>query len=146
MAKDDEIAKKMGLVPLDEALGKLPESKVINVEVAQQEKADIQSKLNDDYNFARTNLRDLIEIGMTVAADAASVAQQSADANTYASVAKVITSMVDANQKLLNLTKQKYELTPEPAEQAEKPGNITNNLFVGSTSELQKMIEERQKK
>jgi hypothetical protein len=53
----------------------------------------------------------------------------------------LINTLVAANKDLLDLQKKKKELFKE-----EKPDKTVtnNNLFVGSTAELQKLIKDRQ--
>jgi hypothetical protein len=49
--------------------------------------------------------------------------------------------MLTANQKLLDLQQQVREIQSADEPHNEKAKTVTNNLFVGSTAELQKMIE-----
>jgi hypothetical protein len=48
---------------------------------------------------------------------------------------------LDANKDLLDLQKKIREIQLADEPHNEEAKNITNNLFVGSTTELQKMIE-----
>ena len=47
-------------------------------------------------------------------------------------------TIVDANKDLLELQKKVKQLKDD----SEKPSNVTNALFVGSTAELQKLIKD----
>ena len=68
------------------------------------------------------------------------VADQSQQPRAYEVVANLIKTMAETNKDLLNLTKQKRELiTKEDAPQQQ----VTNNLFVGSTAELQQMLQKK---
>jgi hypothetical protein len=55
-------------------------------------------------------------------------------------------TMAETNKDLLELQRTKKVLQKEDpkAPQLEGPQNVTNNLFVGSTAELQKMLRDQQ--
>ena len=50
----------------------------------------------------------------------------------------VVSGVSDANSNLMNLHKQKKDVT-----KAEKPNHVTNSLFIGSTDELLKIVKPR---
>ena len=54
----------------------------------------------------------------------------------YEVVATLMNSITTANEKLLDLSKRKKDLEGE-----KNPTTINNNLFVGSTNELQKLLK-----
>jgi hypothetical protein len=49
--------------------------------------------------------------------------------------------MAETNKDLLDLTKKKRELQPKKEEETKQ--QVTNNLFVGSTAELQAMLQKK---
>jgi hypothetical protein len=53
----------------------------------------------------------------------------------------MITNLVDANQKLLHLSKQVKEIQKAEGNDEATKKTINNNLFVGSTAELQKLLK-----
>ena len=95
---------------------------------------------DDDYEYARNNLRGLIENGKEVMQNIIFVAKESESPRSYEVVGQLIKTLADTNKDLLDLAKKSKELKSE-----EKIGNtnITNALFVGSTTELQKLLNKK---
>jgi hypothetical protein len=56
-------------------------------------------------------------------------------------VSQLTKTLVDANKDLLDIQKKVKDL--KKTEEAAKPQNVTNALFVGSTAELQKLVNGR---
>lgn len=96
----------------------------------------------EDFTFARANIREVVENGNDAIAKLAVIADQSQNPRAFEVLAKLMDSMVSANKQLLELQKDitAIEKANVPHDEEAKK-NVTNNLFVGSTAELQKMIE-----
>jgi hypothetical protein len=122
---DDQIAKTLDLVPLQQ----LP------VAVSQNE-----AQVNDDFEYARGNLIAAIEKGQEALTDIVSVAGMSQHPRAYEVVATLLKTVADANKDLLELQKRKRDLT---GESLSPPTTVNNNLFVGSTTELQQLIKKQ---
>ena len=120
------ISSSLGLDPIDQS-GRL--TSVIPA---------LKAEKNDDYEYARRNLYDVIEKGNNALEDIMDVAKQSESPRAYEVVTNLIKTMVDANKDLLQLAKTKKELE---AREPEKAQVTNNNLFVGSSAELLKMIK-----
>ena len=75
-----------------------------------------------------------------------SIASQSQHPRAFEVLAKLIDTNVAANEKLLQLQSKIREIDAADAPLSEKAQTINNNLFVGSTAELQKMIQHMSKK
>jgi hypothetical protein len=95
--------------------------------------------LNNDYEYARRNLYDVIEKGQSALEDIIDIAKQSESARAFEVATNLMKTMVDANKDLLELAKKKKDLERDDND----PGkNVTNNnLFVGSSTELLKLIK-----
>ena len=96
--------------------------------------------VEDDYDYARSNLRDLIDSGMGDLDRVMEIARQSESPRAFEVATNLMKTLTDTNKDLLELAKKKKDLTQEK----DKPSaqNITNNaLFVGSTADLQKLIQ-----
>lgn len=96
--------------------------------------------VEDDYDYARRNLRDLIDSGMGDLDRVMEIARQSESPRAFEVATNLMKTLTDTNKDLLELAKKKKDLTQEK----DKPSaqNITNNaLFVGSTADLQKLIQ-----
>jgi len=69
------------------------------------------------------------------------LAKESESPRTYEVAAQLIKTMTEANKDLLSLRKQKRELEKE--EPAKQNNTTNNNLFIGSTAELAKMLKSK---
>jgi len=97
----------------------------------------------EDFTFARANIREVVENGNDAIAKLASIADQSQNPRAFEVLAKLMDSMVAANKQLLDLQKEIRTIDKADMPQDEEAKKqVTNNLFVGSTAELQKMIED----
>lgn len=97
------------------------------------------SSTDEDFQYARENLKSMIEKGNLAIDGILMLAKESESPRTYEVAAQLIKTMTEANKDLLNLRKQKQELQKE--DKPKQTMNQTNNLFVGSTAELAKMIK-----
>ena len=96
--------------------------------------------VEDDYDYARRNLRDLIDSGMGDLDRVMEIARQSESPRAFEVATNLLKTLTDTNKDLLELAKKKKDLTQEK----EKAQTVTNNaLFVGSTADLQKLIQNK---
>ena len=103
------------------------------------EKLDAQNdEIDADYQYARDNLRSIINAAQASIEDLSSIASTSESPRAYEVLSGLIKTIVDANKDLLEL-QRKVKLLKQ--EEDSKPQNVTNALFVGSTTELQKLIK-----
>jgi len=95
--------------------------------------------LKKDYSYTRGNLYSLIEKGQEAINGIMEVASETASPRAYEVAGQLIKSVADSTDKLMDLQKKVKELDEEGAK---AQGNVTNNaLFVGSTTELSKMLK-----
>ena len=92
-----------------------------------------------DANYARENIRTLIDTGNKALTDLAYVANQSESPRAYEVLANMMKNLTEMNKDLLQLQKTKRELAPQS--EVAKGVNIDKAVFVGSTTELLKMIK-----
>jgi chromosome segregation ATPase len=92
----------------------------------------------DDYEYARQNLKSIIESAQTSIEDLSSIASTSESPRAYEVLSTLMKTIVDANKDLLELQKKVKQLKEE---KSDKPQNVTNALYVGNTSELIKLIK-----
>jgi len=90
-----------------------------------------------DYEYSRDTYYDLIEKGRESLDLMIEVARESEHPRAFEVLSNMIKGIADVNDKLMDLNKKQKELQKE-----EKPAETTtnNNLFVGSTTELQRML------
>ena len=107
-----------------------------------KEKSNIQKLTDDvskDYDYTRGNLYSLIEKGQEAINGIMEVAGETASPRAYEVAGQLIKSVADTTDKLVDLQKKVKELDEDSPK---SPSSVTNNaLFVGSTSELSKMLK-----
>ena len=100
--------------------------------------------VDKDYEYSRAQLYSLVEKGQEAVDGALDVAQQSDSARAYEVAGQLIKHVADTADKLVDLQKKMKEIDEVNTKQ--NTTNVTNNsLFVGSTSELQKMLKKTMK-
>ena len=101
---------------------------------------DITDDAEKDYKYARAQLYSLIEKGQETLNGVMELAGESASPRAYEVAGQVLKSTADITDKLADLQKKMKDLDED---KPKSPNTVTNNaLFVGSTSELSKMIKE----
>ena len=91
-----------------------------------------------DFRYTRENLYNLLERGQDAVEELLEIAKQSEHPRAFEVVGQLIGKLTETNKELMGLHKTKKDLSTE-----EGPTNVTNALFVGSTSDLQKMLKEK---
>lgn len=138
-------------INLERLLG-LPESPPIaNTPKKEQvllskEGSDQSNDIQSDYEFARQNLYDLIENGSSALEALVNIASVSESPRAFEVVSNLMKTLTDANKDLLEIQTKVKKL--KQATNTDTDGtNVTNNsLFVGSTNELQRLINEMNNK
>ena len=101
---------------------------------------DITDDAEKDYKYARAQLYSLIEKGQETLNGVMELAGESASPRAYEVAGQVLKSTADITDKLADLQKKMKDLDQD---KPKGPSNVTNNaLFVGSTSELSKMLKD----
>lgn len=97
----------------------------------------------NDYEYTRETLYDLIEKGREGIEEMIEVARQSEHPRAYEVLATLIKDTAQTSEKLMDLHRkiQTIDQMMLPAPTQEQ-GNTTNNLFIGSTTELQRMLKD----
>ena len=98
-----------------------------------------ENVVEQDTDFARNNLKELINKGDTALKELAVVARDSQHPRAYEVMAGMLKNLADINKNLLDIQKQKQDLTGEKT--SSKDVNIDKAVFVGSTAELMKLIK-----
>jgi|TARA_E500000318_G_C3461821_1_gene172966 hypothetical protein len=100
------------------------------------ENKDIQK----DYEYTRANLYSLIEKGQEAINGIMELAGEGGSPRAYEVAGQLIKSVADTTDKLADLQKKIKDLEEDGKKTT---SNVTNNaVFVGSTSELQKMLKQ----
>ena len=98
----------------------------------------VPKEVDNDYEYQRRNFYQLVERGQDAIDGILELAKESEHPRSYEVAGQLIKNVADVTEKLgeLQLKMQKLKEVPNNA-----PKNVTNALFVGSTSELQKMLK-----
>jgi hypothetical protein len=132
--------------PIDEALNTTSSIEVSNVdEGGCLRRKDVLKKVTDDvdqdYDYTRANLYSLIEKGQESLNGIMELAGESASPRAYEVAGQIIKSVADTTDKLMELQKKVKEIDED---KVKGPSQVTNNaLFVGSTSDLSKILKEQ---
>jgi hypothetical protein len=101
--------------------------------------------INDDYEYARRNIRELIDASTGEVHNLLDIARKSESPRAYEVVANMLRTLSETNKDLLRIAKDRKDLKTT-SDKSQSEGVTNNNLFVGSTKELQDFIEEQKKK
>jgi hypothetical protein len=96
-------------------------------------------RTTNDYEYSREVLFDLIEKGRGALEDMIEVARESEHPRAFEVLSGLMKNTADINDKLLDLNKKHKDINTKD-EPAQIAGQTTNNLFVGSTTDLQRML------
>ena len=97
---------------------------------------------DNDYEYTRETLYDLIEKGREGIEEMIEVARQSEHPRAYEVLATLIKGTAATSEKLMDLHRKIQSLDQMMLPPPEQKGNTTNNLFIGSTTELQRMLKD----
>ena len=99
-----------------------------------------KNEVEKDYEYTRANLYSIIEKGQEAINGIMEVAGESASPRAYEVAGQLIKSVADSTDKLMDLQKKMKDIDEE---KSKTQSNVTNNaLFVGSTSELSKLLKQ----
>lgn len=113
---------------------------VENTEVPKTEIVPVETNnvVESDTEFARQNIRDLLNKGGRAVEELAVVARDSQHPRAYEVMAGMLKNLSDLNKDLLEIQKRKKDLT---GESAAKNINVDKAVFIGSTADLIKQIK-----
>ena len=126
----DDIARHLGIAPMT------IEAEIVTV---KNKDSDDTPEADRDYKYARDNFYSIIETGTRALEDLLDVASQSQHPRAYEVLATTMKTLIDANKDLVELSRKKKETDPEKESNSKA---VTNNLFVGSTAELQQILKD----
>lgn len=108
--------------------------------------ADSDRNIDDDYEFSRATYYELIMKGKEGLNDMLAVAASTEHPRAYEVLGNMIKQISDVNDRLMDLNKKRKDIKKKDEPLALPNGGVTNNnLFVGSTTDLQRLLLEKQK-
>lgn len=128
-ANNDPLGKALNLAPINDTVKSI-------VTKAHDDSA------KNDFEMARSNIHEVIQNGSYAIEKLAQIADSSQHPRAFEVLAKLMDTMLQANKDLLDLQKTIRDIDAKDTPINGDPKHITNNLFVGSTADLQKAIEE----
>jgi len=126
---------------IDEALN--VESSIVEVDDTPKsiKKREEKTDISKDYEYTRANLYSLIEKGQEAINGIMELAGEGGSPRAYEVAGQLIKSVADTTDKLIDLQKKLKDVEEETDKKG--PNTVTNNaVFVGSTTELQKLLKQ----
>ena len=116
-----------------------------NIQKPPVKKVEIEKPAGEDikkdYEYTRANLYSLIEKGQEAINGIMELAGEGASPRSYEVAGQLIKNVADTTDKLMELQKKIKDIEDETTKST--TNNVTNNaLFVGSTSELSKLLKQ----
>ncbi len=119
--------------------------KKYNREILDKKQEFIQ--VEDDFDYARDNVYGIIAKGQEAIEEMLKIASASQHPAAYETLTKMLKVQGELSKALLKIHEQKKEVKSDapsqPNQQITTEKVINQNLFVGTTEELQEMIEKR---
>lgn len=97
----------------------------------------------DDFTKSKETYYELLETGKDALQEIMMVAKETEHPRAYEVLATIMKNTADINDKIMDLNKKHKDLNAKSPQKALPDGTtVTNNMFVGSTAELQKMLRQ----
>lgn len=111
-------------------------------EISKETEALDNIDFNQDVEYVKNNIQELINTGSVTLKVLAKFAEDSESPRAFEVVATLIKTMLEANRDYIKLVE------PETKEKVEggnsgNTHNTNNNLFVGNTNDLKRLLKER---
>ena len=125
---------------LNKVFGEEPTELEQHVEKTKSLRTDTPD-IQQDYETSRAQLHNLVMKGQEAVDGILDVARASDHPRAYEVAGQLIKNVGDVADKLIDLQKKMKELDDDGSSKG--PTNVTNAMFVGSTSDLQKMLKQQ---
>jgi hypothetical protein len=112
-----------------------------NVTIYEPQKEIPPVNISGDIEYARGNLVDLIELGKGSVQELAAIADQSQHPTSYVALSNLINTLVNANEKILNLEFKRKEIEAKTKDPTEN--KVINNNLIVTSEQLLRMIKEK---
>jgi len=97
--------------------------------------------IKSDYDKSRETYYDLIEKGQDALSMMMEVARESEHPRAYEVLSGMIKNIADVNDKLMDLNKKNKDINKTDVPALEN-ATTNNNVFIGSTTDLQRMLQD----
>ena len=106
---------------------------------------DSDGNVDNDFEYARQTFHDIIAKGTAAMDDMVEVARATEHPRAFEVLATTMKTMADVTNNLLDLHKKKKDIRSKGMPALPGTPVTNNNLFVGSTTDLQKMLMDQLK-
>ena len=122
-----------------------PESEEVveDIQVIESNPENREIDIEEDYVQSRENYYKIFKQGVDAMEYALELAKQSDNPRAFEVYGQLMKNTSEVNDRLIDLQKKMEEL--KAIEKKGNPTKVTNALFVGSTSDLQKLIKNKKK-
>ncbi len=101
---------------------------------------DSDGNVDNDFEYARQTYHDILAKGASAMDDMMEVARATEHPRAFEVLATTMKTMADVTNNLLDLHKKKKDIRAKSPQSLPTAPVTNNNLFVGSTSDLQRML------
>ena len=101
-----------------------------------------QEEQNSDYKYSREVFYGLVERGQDAIEGILDIARESEHPRVYEVAGQLIKTVGETTEKLIDLQAKEKELDKDDS----IPDKVQNNLFVGSSTELQRLLKQNAQK
>ena len=120
--------------------------KVINAVENVPTVIDSNENKDNDFQYARENLYDIIEKGRDAMEELLEIAKSEESPRAFEVFGQLLKNMTDTQQTLMELHQKKQKLENDgDRQEVTRAQNVTNALFVGSTADLLKLVKRETK-
>ena len=100
----------------------------------------IESTAEDDFEYARVQMRSVIDKGQEALSGIVDVASLSQNPRSFEVVATLVSAVASASKDLMELSKRRKDMR---GVQPTGPSTVNQNLYVGNTAELLKLLKSK---
>ena len=131
---DDKLNEVLNITPEIIESSEISTTKETQIAVPEDKDAEV------DFDTGRENLYKMLEKGNDAIDGILALAKEGEHPRAYEVAGQLIKTVSEVSQNLLDLQDKLKKVKDIPER---GPKNVTNALFVGSTTELQKMLKEK---
>ena len=120
--------------------------KVLNIKGGIVPIVNNNDNKDNDFQYARENLYDIIEKGRDAMEELLEIAKSEESPRAFEVFGQLLKNMTDTQQTLMELHQKKQKLENDgDRQEVSRAQNVTNALFVGSTADLLKLVKRETK-
>ena len=134
---DKNLSEIFDVSPLNE---KKPKTEVVTTHYNEP---NMDEDLTDAYQQSKENLQGIIDSGKDAMEEILQIAKAGQHPRAFEVYGGILKNMVDANKELLAIQKQIRSMD-ESKKESKSQTNIDKAIFVGSTTELQKLLKNKE--